>query len=340
MTRWNQGSIDRSDVTAAEDAAYTGKRWAQMSNPTVQEAIRVAIQRLSKNNRSGVTKKHILKVLFLARERLPDGNPVKQDLAYYWYKEGPYSEVVYANLNYMVADGLVKARKTNKSETYSLVPEHALQPVASSTDLDMAKREIALMASKFFNLHDAVKRTYEMAPFKWYRTYNLHFKPQFESYCKDALADRESTYTDRDMLERLDDAVLDYPTIPEFLKHRAVFMDFAKIVNAFLRRDLHRAHKDTLEWISDICSDIWETFAYGVRVHNHDSQYDSDIEKWTEMYNAKLDRLDRETVRRMEQFGDVGVDEPDLDPEIKDMILHPERYEFTPLSLDEIIQDR
>ena len=97
--------------------------------PTVQEAIRVAVHRLSKGGNVGVTKKHILKALFLAKERLPDDNSVKRDLAYYWYMEGPYSEVVYANLEQMVKDGLVKPRKTSKSETYRLAPERALQPV-------------------------------------------------------------------------------------------------------------------------------------------------------------------------------------------------------------------
>lgn len=314
-----------------------GKGWARVSNPTVQEAIRVTMQRLPKGGRSGVTKKHILKVLFLAKERLPDGNRVKRDLAYYWYREGPYSEVVYANLDHMVADGLVEARKIGKSETYRLVPERALRPVASGSDLDVVRREIGLVASENSNVHDAVRRTYEMAPSRWYAAYNLEFRPQFEKYCKDAPAGRGGT--DRDMLGRLEDAVLDYPTVPEFMEHRMAFMDFAKMANAFLRRDPHHAPEDASKWLSGLCSSVWETFAYGVRVRHHDPQYDGHVERWTEMYGEALDRLERETAERMGQFGDVGVDEPDLAPEIEDMALHPERHEFTPLSLD-VARDR
>ena len=149
--------------------------------------------------------------------------------------------------------------------------------MASGADLDTAKHEIDLVASENSSMHDAVKRTYEMAPSKWYASYNLEFKPQFDRYCKDTLAGREGVYTDSDMLERLDDAVLDYPTVPEFMEHRMVFMDFAKMANAFLRRDSNHTPKNTLRWLPALCSSIWETFAYGMRVHHHDPQYGSHI---------------------------------------------------------------
>ncbi len=55
----------------------------QNANPVVQETIRVAMQRLSKGDRANVTKLHILKTLFLAKNRLPDGSSIKRDLAYY-----------------------------------------------------------------------------------------------------------------------------------------------------------------------------------------------------------------------------------------------------------------
>lgn len=329
-----------TDINKAEDAADMGRAWARKANPAVQETIRVTIHRLSKNDRAGATKKYILKVLFLARENLPDDNRVRHDLAYYWYKEGPYSEVVYANLDQMIGDGLVKASKTGKSETYRLASERALRPVASGADLDAARREIDLVASENSNVHDAVKRTYEVAPSKWYTAYNLEFKPQFERYCKDALAGREGMHTASDMLERLDDAVLDYPTTPEFMEHRLAFMDFAKMVNAFLRRDSHHTPKNTPRWLPALCSSMWETFAYGVRVHHHDPQYDGHTGRWAEMYGEALDKLEHETARRMRQFGDVSVNEPGLAPEIEDMILHPEDHVFTPLSLDGVAKDR
>ena len=105
-------------------------------NPTVQKAISVAMHELSESYpKTSVTKKHILKVLYLAKERLPDDNQFKRDLAFYWYKEGPHSEVVYDNLRDMVSNGLVRAHKTVMSERYSLVSEQTLLPVAVDAEV-------------------------------------------------------------------------------------------------------------------------------------------------------------------------------------------------------------
>lgn len=341
MTRTNGGQANsaETDINTTENPFYMGRGWVWKSNPSVQEAIRVAIQRLSKDDK-GATKKHILKVLFLAKESLPDDNHVKGDLAYYWYREGPYSQVVYVSLDQMVRDGLVMPHATAGSKTYHLVPGRARQPIVTDADLDVARREIGLVASENPNASDAIRSTYEKAPFKWYTTYNREFKPKFKRYCRDALAGRDGIYTDSAMLEQLDDAVLDYPTDPEFMEHRMNFMDFAKIVNAFLRRNPDHAAKDTLVWLSALCSDIWETFAYRVRMHHHDAPYDGHAKVWAEAYDKALGELDRETAKRMKQFGDVGVNEPDLAPEIKDMIRHPERHVFTPLSLEDVVENK
>ena len=73
-------------------------------NLNVQELICVSMQRQPGSTRSTTTKREILKTLFLAMERLPDKNPAKHSLAFYWYKDGPYSEVIESNLQMLVAD--------------------------------------------------------------------------------------------------------------------------------------------------------------------------------------------------------------------------------------------
>ena len=325
-------------LNSRDEVTDMGQVVSRKIDPTIQETIRVTMQRLSNDGKRAVTKKHILKVIYLARKRLPKDSNIRQELAYYWYREGPYSEVVEANLVQMVKDGLVS--KTSKWETYRLAPERTLQPVVGGGEMDDVEREIDLVASENTNVNDAVKNTYRMAPFKWYTTYNLEFKPKFERHFGDVLAGRESMYGARDILELLDDAVLDYPTVPEFMEHRMSFMDFAKIVNAFLRQDSYHTNEDMAKALRRLCDFIWETFAYGVRIHQHDPQYDEDVERWKNMYGNALRKLERRTLKHMNEFGDVGVDEPGLKPEIEDMVLHPERHVFTPLSLEDVVRDR
>ena len=280
--------------------------------------------------KTGVTKKHILKVLYLAKERLPDDNQFKRDLAFYWYKEGPHSEVVYDNLHDMVSNGLVRAHKTVMSERYSLVSEQTLLPVAVDADLKAVEREIKLMANEYPTVQTAVKRAYETAPYKWYITYNREFRPKLKSHFRRILVGGKSRYSAQNVLRRLDNAVLDYPTNREFREHRMVFMDFAKMMNAFLRSDSYSTQEDMIETLYELCDEIWAVFAYGARIHKHDAYYDSRVGTWENMYRRELGMLDRAIRGWLEVFDNVAVDDIGIDPDVVDMIQHPEKQEFVP----------
>lgn len=304
----------------------------QEGNLAVQEAIRIVMQRLSRNGKVNVTKKHMLKVLFLAKERLPEDNRIKHDLAYYWYREGPYSEVVYANLDHMMKNGVVRVHKTQKSETYHLIPERALRPIAPNDDeMGVVRDVVSQMAKQYTNVHAAVSHTYKKAPFKWYTTYNLEFRPKLESHLRDILACRKSRYGPQDILDRLDDAVLYYPTNPEFLGHRMIFMDFAKMLNALLRWDSYHTRHDLLEPLMAMCGNVWDVFTYMVRIQHHDGYYDGRVHDWTKWYKLESAKLDHAIHEHARKLDGIVVDDLELTPDMEDVILHPERHEFKPL---------
>ena len=106
-----------------------GETYESISNSRVQELIRIAIQSKSGSTRNVTTKKEILKTLFLVRERLSDKNPVKHILASYWYRDGPYSEMIENHLKMLVDDQKVSKSKTNKWETYKLAPRYTSRPI-------------------------------------------------------------------------------------------------------------------------------------------------------------------------------------------------------------------
>lgn len=331
MTRLGRDRVSaETDITFPQDATDMRRAWEQEANPAVQETIRAAMQQLAKDGKPRVTKKHILKVLFLARERLPDDSHIKQDLAYYWYMEGPYSEVVDANMDHMVDAGMVVFRKTARSETYSLASGQE-QPATRNTELDDAKREIGLVASANPTVRDAIQHAYEAAPFKWYTTYNLEFGPNLGRHFRDILAGRESRYSAQNVLEQLDDVVLDYPTDRAFMGHRAAFMDYAKMLNAFLRWDSYHTRKDMVEVLYDLCERVWDVFAWGARIRHHDPYYDERVDAWDVKYKQELTELDHTVRGWLKKFDEVVVDEMEVDPEVLDMVLHPEKYEFAPL---------
>lgn len=300
-------------------------------DPAIQEMIRITIQRLSaKQRHPHVSKKKILKVLFQVKQQLPDENHVKDRLAYYWYKEGPYSETVDAGINHLVSAGKIKKR-SDHGMTYELDSSKALIPLMKhDDDMDEAGRKISEIVERFVNIGDAVRDIYKNAPYEWYTVYNYVFRNKFEGYCSSILGDHASSLSNEDIQSALDEAVLKYPPLPEFIEHRRIFMDFAKMLNAFLLSD-ERANTNALAILQQLFDEIWIVFAHGVRVEHHDNYYGDRVTDWQKMYEQKLDDLDADIREKFSSFEITVADNRRFSPEIEDMILHPEKHDFKPL---------
>ena len=310
----------------------------------IQELIRIAIQRLSKQqNYPYVSKKKILKTLFQTKERLSNENPIKSCLAYYWYKEGPYSEIIYVNIDHLVSDGKIKIDRQGDRTTCRFDPNRALNPITPHNDnMNEASEKIRQVVEQFPHIGAVIKDIYDSAPFEWYSVYNLEFKVKFEDFCKSIQLGQEhheSRYTNNDILDSLDNAVLGYPPFPKFMEHRRIFMDFAKILNAFLRSDTYLKHKDKFMVLQERCNRIWDVFAYGVRLEHHDDYYDDRINSWKEKYEQELNDLDIEIRKQVKIFETIAVDTRRFIPEVEDIVCHPEKHSFKPFILDDIIEE-
>ncbi len=301
------------------------------SDPAIQEMIRITIQRLSaKQHHPNVSKKKILKVLFQVKQQLPDENHIKDRLAYYWYKEGPYSETVDAGIKQLVLDGKIKIR-SDHGMTYEFDSSKALMPLMKhDDDMDEAGRKISEIVERFVNIGDAVRDIYKDAPYEWYIAYNYTFRNKFEAYCSSILDEHASSLSNENIQNALDETVLKYPSLPEFIEHRRVFMDFAKMLNAFLLSD-ERTNTDALAILQQVFDEIWTVFAHGVRVKHHDDYYGDRVADWQKMYEQKLDDLDADIREKASSFEAVVSDNRRFSPEIEDVILHPEKYNFKPL---------
>ena len=316
--------LNNNDVMKVE------KTYMSNSNQNVQEMIRVAMQCRSKTVQN-ITKKDILKILFLAREHMSEKNSIRHDLAFYWYLNGPYSDTIEDNLKILVDEKKIIRSKTSQSEAYRIVPEHASRPIVAHNEfMDEAAREIRHIVDKSVNVNKLVRQVYETsAPTKWYISYRLEFLPKFKSYSNDICKKRKSSFAPKDMLRLLDDAVLDFPTNSEFLGIRMIFMDFAKMTNAFLRWDEHTSHDDLLKELHVMGEEIWVVFAHGIRVYHHDVAYKNRVNSWRTAYESVLNELDSITLQRVKKFDELVSDDLRLAPELEDMILHPEQHTFT-----------
>ena len=299
---------------------------------TIHDLIRTAMQRLSaKTGTTHISKKKILKVLYLAKGRMQDCNPIKENLAYYWYLEGPYSEVVYEGIDHLVSNGMVTPHKTQTSETYQFDSNRIRVPLVQSDEhVEEARKCISEAVDGFSHIEGTVGDIYDDAPYAWYKTYKQGFKVKFDSFCN-AAGRGKPMYGSNDILNVLDDAVLDFPPLPEFVDLRLAFMDFAKILNAFLRSE-YLEHQDKFGMLQKTCDEIWAVFAHGVRVKCHDAYYDIRADDWDEMYKAKLSVLDKDIRRQEKIFGGIASDDRRFVPEIEDVVLHPEGHTFKPIT--------
>lgn len=258
----------------------------------MQEMIRVAMQRLGEKKSGTVTKKEILKVLYYTRSKLPDSNPYKRVLAYYWYLDGPYCEPIYNDLEKMVASDLVRRNKGRGYENYKLDSRRALQPlVQNDVHMDMVRAAIRNVVDKFVNIVVMVDDIYGEAPYKWYRTYKLDLLPKFENHCQATEDGRRSLHTDGQMTELLEAAVRDYPEDAMFATHRRVFTDFAKLAKVQLGAGLPRFAHKTLGTTRSLCVKVWDAFAYGVRIAHHDEYYNYRVDGWRREYLKKTSEL-------------------------------------------------
>lgn len=169
----------------------------------------------------------------------------------------------------------------------------------------------------------AAGRVSELA--EWHAAYG-EFRERFTSHCKDILAGRECGDT-QDILERLDDAVLAYPAGKELMPHRYIFMDFCKMVNAFLRWDGRRSDTKMANALMELCSSIGDAFARGALLRGalHGTPFAG------AEYDAEIAGLDRAVRKMLKESYDIMPYDYEICPEVEDMVLHPEKHKFTPV---------
>ena len=305
----------------------------------VQEMVRVVFARMyTRKHYRNASKKAVLKILFKAKQCLPDSNPIKDALPYYWYKDGPYSSLIYKTIDHLQADGMI-APSSSTYQTYLFDRDRINIPLSQSDEhMDEAKAAVADVVDGFTHIEALVGDIYRTAPYRWYDTYNLKFKVRFNNFCdKMSTNNNSGGYTRKDILHALDDAVIDFPQFPDFPELRRTFMRFARLLNSFLRTDDCMEHKEMFPIFKKISNSVWDVFAYGVRIEYHDDYYDEEIDRWVERYKEEIATLDEYIRRQQSKIEQVSTYEVKLASHVTDMKRHPEKYEFTKMNLDHII---
>ena len=259
----------------------------------VQEMVRATMYRLAaKRPRPQSTKMEILKILYDTKSRLSDANPYKNALPYYWYRDGPFCEPVYAGLQDLIRSGLAKeASKPGAYVTYSLASGREARPlVTSDPHMDDVREAISDVVDAFININDMRRHMYERAPYNIYTSYRLEFEPQFESLCRATVRGVSGPCPD-DVAELLDKAAADYPQDAAFDGQWQPFGDFVVMAMSFLVKGPREFEKSVAEKMLGACERAWYALTAGIRIERHDPYYVGCVPKWNVSRSEKISEL-------------------------------------------------
>lgn len=267
-------------------------------DPVIKELIRLVFYNFSKRGRIKISKKQILKILYQVKMELPQNNIIKNKLAYYWYKHGPFSQVVYDNFENMKNNQIQRIDEP-QLEIYKYSEEHLRKQLADTEDIKKSRTMIVNKVEQFVNMNKLINDVYsKYAPTKFYISYNIDLRNRFDNFCSYILDYKKTSsknrYKKTDVDEFLSQAIIDLPKTKFFFQFRCIFNDFSKAVYELLeiKSDYNKNEKELLSKVRELSNDIWNVFSYGIRIEKHDEFYNPCEKSWNDKYVKEITKLE------------------------------------------------
>lgn len=253
---------------------------------------------------SKLTEKTIQKMLYELKRNLPETNPIKEQLPYYWFKAGVYSEYIAKELDVMTVEGILKKEQRDNYALFELDQSYTNKRfVEHDQHLIEARGLLQAIMSNLqpFSIYNEIKSQYEDdAPSLFYPRFKLQFLPNIEIYCKAVKFPerRPSNFhpeTQRDcMLKLLSVCTSSLPYDSVFSKFKKTYFDYENSFSRLLRWNYRKNKEKYVELLEEALKlswEVWNTFAYGGRIIRHDPIYSSRVEEWKEMLDDKVNDL-------------------------------------------------
>jgi len=273
---------------------------------TIEEIIRLCLLYRSKKG-VGTTRTGIVKSLYELKKNLPENNSIKEKLAYYWFKAGPFSEYVVAALDKMISKNIVSKISNSDYELYHLNPDYFGKRLYShDSELIQAREILSKIIDNMrpFSIDQEIKSQYENdAPSQFYPKFKLDFLKALELHSKrlEPQIDQQNKKDSNDQRENLLKLVLEstssLPYDSLFSNFKRVYFDFETAFLRVLKMDVNTITPYYVQLIKDsveLSTKIWDTFAYGARIMKHDPSYDAKMDEWKKTFANEILQLQPE----------------------------------------------
>lgn len=252
-------------------------------------------------------KTAIHKLLFAVRAALPENNPEREHLPFYWYKFGPYSEVVESSIDLLRHQGVLRDGKTQTGKTLLMLNT---RPAASGSVCEDASAVVGRVVREFdpYHLETFVDRIYrDHAPYEFMPRYRVEFLAPFKDYLA-SHPDGQRTLSrwcpseegagtpdiDRleDALYRCEAVLVEEPLFERFNDECTAYITGAGGAFDLARKDEPISYP-VIKATYTCAWELWYTFASGIRILDggHDRYYNGRLRQWEQEYRETLAAL-------------------------------------------------
>lgn len=249
-----------------------------------------------------LSKRAIHKILFKVRTTLPEDDPVREKIPFYWYNYGPYSEVVESSIDVLKSSGVLRDEKGRKGSL--LVYNHNRADPVHALDEASAIVGHIVRGIDPYDIGSFVSQIYrDDAPYQFIPLYKMEFLVLFKKYLvppgQCTLASFSEGLPATQEFDRLEDVIydceaslIDEPLFEGFNDEFTSYVTGVGRAFDLIRYDGKSAHPIIRQTYST-AKEIWYTFAKGVRIldEGHDRYYDRKLREWEHQYRSSFSDL-------------------------------------------------
>lgn len=262
----------------------------------VMEMIRLSLE--YRSGGKGLTRTGVQKVLYELKRSLPEGNRVGEHLPYYWFKAGPFSERVARGLDDLQSGGAVVEEDHGRYSVFKLgrgrLVEHDAGIQEARTHLQRIVRNM-----RPFSVDPEMRAQYERyAPTPFYPKFKLDFMPVLEAHGDEAARGRVDSDQAALLTEALRDATMSFPAVPLFRDFKRPYSDFEKACRRALKwagKGDKKGYAQLVKKAADMSRQVWDAFACGARIMEHDDAYSGRVDDWRAQFSEKTRALSSAT---------------------------------------------
>lgn len=252
-----------------------------------------------------LSKRAVHKILFKVRTALPEDDPVRKNIPFYWYNYGPYSEVVEASIDTLKVKGILREEETHRGNSLLMLTTTNLTDTLNELEEASAIVERIVRNIDPYHIESFVNQIYrEDAPYEFMPLYKVDFLNLFEEYLKlhpvgQTTLNRYIEDDTNPQIDRLENLIYDCeaelveePLFEEFNDEFTSYVSGAGKAFDIIRKNEDNAYTIT-ESTCKTAVEIWYTFVKGVRIldEGHDEYYDNKLEQWEVEYRSAISNM-------------------------------------------------